>query len=216
MLNSSDAEPLGPNSFDIDIDDDGDLDFSVVFQDDDIDGDGIDNLQEYAQGADSNIFTNPINSFTEFDQSPFGSITVEGTDGSWVIENLPYGEYLVGISDSNGCVAESSINISDEFCQFEVYDWINCLFIPSVFTPNMDGVNDYWEIYNIELYEPAIILKVYNRWGQVVFEREGEYSSVLWDGNSENGKQLEIGTYYYTLELKEFNKNYNGHVVIKR
>ena len=77
-------------------------------------------------------------------------------------------------------------------------------------------VNDYWEIYNIELYEPAIILKVYNRWGQIVFEREGEYSSVLWDGYSENGKQLEIGTYYYTLELKEYNKNYNGHVVIKR
>ncbi|MBH76446.1 MAG: hypothetical protein CMP68_04860, partial [Flavobacteriales bacterium] len=216
LLNSSDVEPLGPNSFDIDIDDDGDLDFSVVFQDDDIDGDGIDNLQEYAQGADSNIFTNSINGFTEFDQSPFGSITVESTDGSWVIENLPFGEYLVGVSDSNGCVSESSINISNEFCQFEVYDWINCLFIPSVFTPNMDGVNDYWEIYNIELYEPAIILKVYNRWGQIVFEREGEYSSVLWDGNSENGKQLEIGTYYYTLEIKEYNKNYNGHVVIKR
>ena len=45
------------------------------------------------------------------------------------------------------------LNISDEYCH-EVFDWINCLFIPSVFTPNMDGVNDFWEIYNIELYEP--------------------------------------------------------------
>ena len=96
------------------------------------------------------------------------------------------------------------------------FDWINCLFIPSVFTPNMDGVNDYWEIYNIELYEPQILLKVYNRWGQTVFEREGEYSSTLWDGNSMNGEQLEVGTYYYVLELKDYDKNYNGHIVIKR
>ena len=80
----------------------------------------------------------------------------------------------------------------------------------------MDGVNDYWEIYNIELYEACYYFKGIQQMGQMVFEREGEYSSVLWDGNGENGKQLEIGTYYYTLELKEYNKNYNGHVVIKR
>ena len=150
------------------------------------------------------------------DLSPTGNINIEGTDGSWIIDNLPYGEYLVGVSDSNGCISEVSINISDEYCQYEVFDWINCLFIPSVFTPNMDGVNDYWEIYNIELYEPQILLKVYNRWGQTVFEREGEYSSTLWDGNSMNGEQLEVGTYYYVLELKDYDKNYNGHIVIKR
>ena len=31
-----------------------------------------------------------------------------------------------------------------------------------------------------------------------------------------NGKQLEIVTYYYVLELKEYDKKYNGHIVIKR
>ena len=55
----------------------------------------------------------------------------------------------------------------------QVFDWENCLFIPSVFTPNMDGVNDFWEIYNIEIYEPEIILTIYNRWGQVVYDIEG-------------------------------------------
>ena len=31
-----------------------------------------------------------------------------------------------------------------------------------------------------------------------------------------NGEQLEVGTYYYVLELKEYDKKYNGHIVIKR
>ena len=138
-------------------------------------------------------------------------------DGSLIIDNLSYGTYLIGVSDANGCSAETTINISNEACQYEVYDWENCLFIPSVFTPNMDGINDFWEIYNIEIYEPEILLTVYNRWGQVVYDIEGVYNDNLWNGeNQSNGSPLEIGAYYYTLELKEYNKTYNGTITIKR
>ncbi len=210
ILNVNDSTPIGNNEQEIDINNDGFIDYIIVFLDNDVDGDGLPNL------VDSDPFDTENLADIDVDISPTGGIIVEGTDGSWVIENLPYGEYLVGVSDSNGCISETTINISDEYCQYEVYDWINCLFIPSVFTPNMDGVNDFWEIYNIELYEPQILLRVYNRWGQTVFEREGEYSSMLWDGNGMNGNQLEIGTYYYVLELKEYDKKYNGHIVIKR
>ena len=152
-----------------------------------------------------------------FDSNLTNDIQHEGTDGSLIIDNLPYGNYLIGVSDTNGCNSETTINISNDACQNEVYDWENCLFIPSVFTPNMDGVNDFWEIYNIEIYEPNIILNVYNRWGQLVFDLEGIYNENLWDGtNQSNGSPLEIGVYYYTLELKEYNKTYNGTITIKR
>ena len=54
-------------------------------------------------------------------------------------------------------VYQKLILIFQTIYENQVFDWENCLFIPSVFTPNMDGVNDFWEIYNIEIYEPEII-----------------------------------------------------------
>jgi len=91
----------------------------------------------------------------------------------------------------------------------------NCLFIPSVFTPNSDGINDTWQIDGIDLY-PNASITVFNRWGQIVFESlEGEY--VPWDGVSQVSlKDQEIATYYYVIDLNIDNKNYNGSVTIKR
>ena len=90
----------------------------------------------------------------------------------------------------------------------------DCLFIPSIFTPNGDGINDTWEIHGIDLYS-NINIQVFNRWGQIVYESEGEY--VPWDGVSQaSEKNQAIATYYYVLNLNIDDKKYNGSVTIKR
>ena len=83
-------------------------------------------------------------------------------------------------------------------------------FIPVItpnegFTPNGDGINDYWRIKFIDKF-PNNIVTIFNRWGVKVYEQKG-YSSTdeskMWDGNSKNGKELPSGTYYFVIILNE-------------
>jgi len=144
----------------------------------------------------------------------------------YAIGGLSYGVYQVTIIDQEtGCQFTEEIDISDETCKFELgsQQWDNCLFIPSVFTPNSDGFNDLWEIYNIELYEPGASVTIFDRWGQIVYKNDGDnYSSSLWDGVNLKGNSVEVATYYYVIEVEVPNtnpvkmKNYTGYVVVKR
>jgi len=143
----------------------------------------------------------------------------------YAIGGLSYGNYNITMIDQYGCQFTESINISNETCQsqFGSQQWENCLFIPSVFTPNSDGINDLWDIYNIELYEDTgVKITVFNRWGQIVYQNTptnnmfGTYSDKLWNGENLKGNNVEIATYYYVLELDGFDKSYTGYVVVKR
>ncbi|MCG6189931.1 T9SS type B sorting domain-containing protein [Maribellus maritimus] len=84
------------------------------------------------------------------------------------------------------------------------------LIIPDVFTPNGDGINDKWEIGNIDFY-PFQKVVIYNRYGQIVYTCEREY--VPWDGKID-GKIIQ-GTYMYQLIFDSSNKKY-GQVTILR
>ena len=83
-------------------------------------------------------------------------------------------------------------------------------FIPAItpnegFTPNGDGINDYWDIKFIDKF-PNNVVTIYNRWGVKVFEQKGYHNddeNMRWDGTAKNGKELASGTYYYVIILNE-------------
>ncbi|MFP4287865.1 MAG: gliding motility-associated C-terminal domain-containing protein [Bacteroidota bacterium] len=84
----------------------------------------------------------------------------------------------------------------------------NCdLTIPNVFTPNGDGVNDLFEIENLEYY-PENTIVIYNRHGKKVFE-ENNYENNWWDGGN-----FAQGTYYYVLTYSRQGKKRDTHGVI--
>jgi gliding motility-associated-like protein len=84
--------------------------------------------------------------------------------------------------------------------------------ITNSFTPNGDGINDYWVIPGIETF-PAAIVQIFSRNGQKVFESRG-YSNTF-DGTL-NGKALPAGVYYYVINLTAYCKVLSGSLTIIR
>lgn len=86
------------------------------------------------------------------------------------------------------------------------------IVIPNLFTPNGDGVNDYWNIKSINFF-PQCLVSVYARNGSLVFQSHG-YPKA-WDGTY-NGNPLPTGTYYYVISPQSDLPKLSGYVVILR
>ncbi len=68
--------------------------------------------------------------------------------------------------------------------------------IRSLFTPNQDGMNDYWYIPDIENYG-RVKVKIYNRFGKMVYSSTSYEND--WDGTWE-GRELPSASYYYVID----------------
>lgn len=84
------------------------------------------------------------------------------------------------------------------------------LDIPGTFTPNGDGVNDFWNIRGLISY-PEATISVFNRYGDVIFSSQGY--DVPWDG-THNGQYLSESVYYYLIDLKSDARVYSGSLTI--
>ena len=101
---------------------------------------------------------------------------------------------------------------------FELEIYHKDLHIPNAFSPNSDGINDYWVIRGIEGY-PKNKVRIYNRWNNRVFEKKGYDND--WDGTNQmqiyfGDGRLPEGTYFYILDLGDGKKPFTGFVYIKR
>lgn len=84
--------------------------------------------------------------------------------------------------------------------------------LPTSFSPNGDGINDRFIIPNLEREYPNFNLKVYNRYGSVLYDyyNNGSESPDWWDGKS-RGRNLTIsnssvvpaGTYFYVIDFND-------------
>ena len=86
----------------------------------------------------------------------------------------------------------------------------NDIFVPNAFSPNDDGINDYFTIYSNESIKAVRVLRIYNRWGAQVFEGlnfEPNDESQGWNGTF-RGKVASQGVYAYYAETL----NKNGHI----
>ena len=89
----------------------------------------------------------------------------------------------------------------------------NGVHVPEGFSPNGDKINDFFVIPDIFDY-PDNKLTIYNRWGNVVFEKAG-YDNT-WSGTKLNTDVLlPAGTYFYVLNLGN-GRSKNGYLYIRK
>ncbi|MBK8497484.1 MAG: gliding motility-associated C-terminal domain-containing protein [Flavobacteriales bacterium] len=132
-----------------------------------------------------------------------GGTLLVPSDTNSTVQDLALGDNYFVLTVSLGQCA----SISDT-----VLLHVDDLFIPEGYSPNGDGVNDRWEITGISAF-PGSSLKVFNRWGQLVYESDS-YNNE-WDGHALYGRELPDATYFYVLNLSS-DRTYNGHVILKR
>lgn len=120
------------------------------------------------------------------------------------IEELLPGIYSLTLSDDNHCESEYEFEIEENY--------LECLRIPTSFSPNDDGINDTWIISSIDTYPDATV-QIFNKWGNIIYETVGTY--IPWDGTY-NGKSLPSGTYYHIINLNNGDEPYTGTITILR
>lgn len=102
------------------------------------------------------------------------------------------GDYEVNLLSALGCDSMVALSIS----YFDVY-------FPTVFSPNGDGQNDYFYLSGNHDMEEVMELKVFNRWGSVVFQQsnDGKSQNIQWDGQSQ-GRTVDPGIYSYLVRIR--------------
>ncbi len=200
-----------------------------------VDNTGAINLHQVAIADDilPNGITGPLNN------SDIGGDNVLSTTETWMYEaiyTITQTDFDEGLVRNRAQVSalevvtnnfveatsEEIIAAFAAFCEktvdadFEIFNGI---------TPNGDGINDFFEIKGIENY-PNNNLKVFNRWGVLVFETENYGTgNVLFTGQSDGRatiakeRALPTGTYFYSLKFIGDNPGeevYSGYLYISR
>lgn len=150
-----------------------------------------------------NAVDGTISSSVEGGTAPFTYLWSDpyGQTAQTAIE-LTEDTYSVTVTDSIGC----NVTVVDFVGHIE-----GCLFIADAVTPNADGYNDEWIVGGL-LDFPESTVKVYNRYGQLLYSSAGV--DVFWDGRYNNNR-LPVADYYYVISLSPNDTPLTGTISLK-
>lgn len=145
-----------------------------------------------------------------------GKATGEDITFSWTPDNYisdihsltpvvsPVGDISFTLSAKSlfGCTSEDNVQVRV----------VTGIYIPTAFTPDNDGKNDFWEIPFLDPSFGASV-SVFNRYGQLLYHTSGK--KVSWDGKLKGMPQAS-GVYVYMVTFKESNLILKGTVTIIR
>jgi gliding motility-associated-like protein len=111
------------------------------------------------------------------------------------VQPLTTTKYQVQFTDSSGCKIYAS-----ELIQVQA----GSIYVPNVFAPDSDGLNDHFNVYSGAGVSEIVIMQIYDRWGDMVFEN-GHFlpndPHLGWDGK-ERGTKAPEAVYVYVITVK--------------
>lgn len=102
-----------------------------------------------------------------------------------IIAGQTPGLYTLTVTNLEGCATTHTINVTTTLCS-----------IPNGISPNNDGLNDAFDLSG---FDGVKEVKIYNRYGMVVFEQENYVNE--WKGQDYKGNSLPSATYFYVVQL---------------
>ena len=148
-----------------------------------------------SSGCDSLVTVNVTESpelSSVLDTTILGAFTFEFNGTTYSQDNLTGAEFFFG---ANGCDSIVYVNV--------LFENESIFFIPAGFSPNGDGYNDYLYVMGGGVQE--VVFRVFNRWGELVFESDCCcQQSCGWDGYR-NGTLVNNGTFVYLFEAVDVN-----------
>ncbi|HEY3386585.1 MAG TPA: gliding motility-associated C-terminal domain-containing protein, partial [Saprospiraceae bacterium] len=105
------------------------------------------------------------------------------------------GQITLEAYDERGCYSEDAIT-------FQVVRERD-VYVPNVFSPNGDGLNDYLTLFTDADVTEITLMEVYTRWGDLVFHKEHFDPNIPtegWDGKF-RGETLNPGVYVYRMNI---------------
>ena len=145
------------------------------------------------------LLSNPPNGTVTYDDF-LGIVTYTPNDGYCGTDTFSY-----QITDIAGNRSKAQVRVTVICDKVLVYNGIS---------PNGDNKNDFWHIVGIEQF-PDNVVRVFNRWGNLVFERKGYSNQNAWDGTW-NGKDLPDGAYFYMIDLGDGSELLSGYLQLMR
>lgn len=121
--------------------------------------------------------------------------------------------YHVEVTNAAGCTAEDFVTV--------VVRKDRNVYIPTAFSPNGDGFNDFFTLYADQSVLTIRNFRVFNRWGETLFARADFNPNVEqlgWDGRL-RGKDLQTGVYVFFAEIEFFDGRvevYKGDITLLR
>jgi gliding motility-associated-like protein len=150
-------------------------------------------------------YIDPIDSIVQYVWEFPGGVLINGNPVTYAFNTPGIYDVILYVYSSNGCMDSTTHRIVIVEQPSKVPITVNLI------SPNSDGVNDYFVIYNIERYE-NYNLWIFNRWGEIVYHTTNYQND--WDAKYK-GKDLNEATYYWLLE-DEDGSSYSGPITVIR